>query len=300
MTEKAKEFEDFFLKLVVLNYKIVSGIELDKKSNNLKDTIFTIIPIFNRILSEKTLSLENVINDDDCPPGINIREGYIDSVYDHEYPFVNNGSHNTTTANIDSSTQLITFANDTDKNSTQIEANEVIEVIDVEGDRQVEELHKKSLEKLDEYIKNNMILVEEDTDDTDENTSENNSDDNISDEHNKMIIDNKENPDIEIKKHKNINHTENSTNTESFESFEISSSDSYGSSDNISLDENYDYTNALNNFNDYEKEKTSRNYDDYNHIHNEYGGTAPKITFEMSGESEYGCGYNSTCYDLYH
>ena len=135
-------FKDFFLKLTVLNYKISLGLELDDNYKNIKNSMSIVIPIFNRILSDNTLALKDVIdNTKENTKENNKIESNLD---DSEYFFVNDYV---------SSTNIVT------SNTASIQSDDEP---DIEGDKLVEELNKKSLEKLEEYKKNNILWIEED------------------------------------------------------------------------------------------------------------------------------------------
>jgi len=156
-----KSFEDFFLKLTVLNYKLLAKAKIEGEWEIYKNSIEVLIPIFNRITTDKTLSLKDVVESKET------KQFDIPVITVEEYPFAP-----TTTAivavspAIQSDNKLETKSND---ESPEDEP-------DIEGDQQVEELNNLSLKNLEEYKKYNLLLVEEE--ESEEISSEHTDDEN--------------------------------------------------------------------------------------------------------------------------
>lgn len=148
-----ESFQDFFFKMTFLNYMNVSKIPLNEEWKNIKKTMSLIIPIFNRISSEEKLSLDEIITVGKPKTEINQNQ-----IISNDYPFIN--EHSKTTYAHTNTNTITPHSNDKSN-----ETNKSTIELDIEGDKQVEELHKRSLEKLEEYIKLNILLVEEEEDD---------------------------------------------------------------------------------------------------------------------------------------
>ena len=207
-----ESFRDFFLKLTVLNYKVSMKIELNDEWQNVKKAMDIIIPIFNRVTTEKTLSLENAINNTINVKDIKDIKDTKDTNYENdEYLFVNtnNTTHTITPKVID---------------------NEPDEP-DIEGDKLVEELNAKSLVKLEEYRKNNIFLVEEE-DSTEVSSENDDNDDNDGNDDNKNSNES--------------NNSDNGNNDGSEGNEEVDETDEYNtyagfeSDDSFSLEIDYD------------------------------------------------------------
>jgi len=148
-------FKDFFLKLTVLNYKVTLGIALGDEYENIKNSMAIVMPIFNRILSDKTLVLKDII--DDTKENTKEKNKIESNLDDNDYFFVNDHTTN--------NTSIVSY------NTASVQSDDEP---DIEGDKLVEELNKKSLEKLEEYKKNNILWIEED-DSTDISSEDNTS-----------------------------------------------------------------------------------------------------------------------------
>jgi|LakMenE01Jun11ns_1017448.scaffolds.fasta_scaffold9571432_1 hypothetical protein len=148
-------FQDFFLKIVLLNYKINTQIPFNETDEKVIKTLKTLIPIYNRMIDEtitsKTLQEINNLNDSRTISKSDIKKANTDND-DSEYMFMDLNSDDNVSETI----------NKTLENTDSDE-------IDIEGDKLVLELTAKSLKNLEKYIEQNIIFVvdEEDSEDND-------------------------------------------------------------------------------------------------------------------------------------
>jgi len=136
-------FNDFYIKLTVLNYKYRSKIQLNDAEKNSLNYLKIIIPIFNKLIDKDDLTIEDVKN------------------------FSNFSNIGNTDATKEQHTDYLFVDTDTNKEQKPTISDSDDDEPDPEGDKQVEELTEKSLRQL-EIIKNKrwiMIELEDEQDD---------------------------------------------------------------------------------------------------------------------------------------
>lgn len=140
-TEFIKVFEPFSIIITTLNYKFKTNYKLSENDIENIRLLKIMIPIFNRIKNDKTVTLEQILNDDHqintnvLPSAPTIRLP-IDSDSD-EYMFINNNSKNKSEEELETETSE-----------------------DLEGDAQVETLTNESLNLLKFIRDNNWVQID--------------------------------------------------------------------------------------------------------------------------------------------
>lgn len=212
-------FDTFYLKLTILNYKLKTNTVLNEEYNKIKHCMSYMIPIFNRILGEKNLTVENIMNNDKPVENTN------------EYPFVNDD----------------TVTNETKKNDNQInlpykkedeKEKEDEEEKDEEGDTQVKAITEKSLEIL-KYIQENKWVVAQyyENESSDEDDIQQN-------EENEENEDNKNVSSVNLDEKKNIPTIKDAHCDESFESMEFNE-EADNEKDNINHPKSINYSEEI-------------------------------------------------------
>jgi hypothetical protein len=146
-----KSFEDlfnsFYLKLTLLNYKYRSKIESSAIEQKFAKCLRLIIPIFNRLQENDNMTIEDVKNFSE-----NSKE---------EYPFIDTFKN----PSLKENTNVPTITTTTTTPTTEDSEDEDKE--DPEGDKQIEELTKKSLAQL-ELIRQQAWGIVESSEENDE------------------------------------------------------------------------------------------------------------------------------------
>lgn len=136
-------FNDFYVKMTILNYKLKTNTNLSDEDRNVIDKLKLLIPIYNRVSKDDSLTIDKVITTENS------------SVHDKDinistYPFDNSDGYSTaTTGSLDSDS----------------------EEADVEGNKQVDDITEKSLILL-QSIKDSTWAFVENEESVDESVDE--------------------------------------------------------------------------------------------------------------------------------
>ena len=154
--ELKRSFHDFYLKLSLLNYKLKTGTKLDENYENQFNIMKHIIPVFNRLLTEKSLTLNSLLNKD-------IKE---EQNNDESYKNKSTEEVNLYSYSVDLFKKI---------NSKSEEVDDDEDSVDEEGDNQVENLTNRSLERLEIIKKDKWIIIEVESDsESDSDNKDNN------------------------------------------------------------------------------------------------------------------------------
>ena len=162
-------FQPFFLKMAVLNYKILAKTPFNEEYQKIKRHLEVLIPIYDRLLEDKSISLTDILtNKGATQVNASAPEITIENLGD--YPFIS----------ADSDTDIYTTApllQSSETSTTNSTTTVEVDVIDVEGDSLVKELHNKSLEVFKKLQEVNWVVIQEEDDNTDELVSDNDEED---------------------------------------------------------------------------------------------------------------------------
>lgn len=230
-------FQPFFLKMAVLNYKILAKTPFNEEYQQIKKHLEVLIPIYNRLLEGKSMSLNEItVNKTTTGTAPEITIENLD-----DYPFV---SADSDTDIYTSTTSTVPILQINDQANNKTTSNDEPDVVDVEGDALVKELNKKSLELFKKLQESNWVLVEEEEDNTDDLVSDD-------EEENKTTS-----PEIII----------SATDTTTLGTIiEIDADDEYGEDDNDHENDKYESdtgTTLGGNYNYYRDTFNKNNYDD--------------------------------------